>query len=49
MEHKRLPKYQTPSVTTYTNDEILDELGHAQAYGHRQRRRGPRPASPFMP
>jgi len=36
-------------VTTYTDAEILEELGHAQAYGRRRRRRGPNPASPFMP
>ena len=48
MEHKILPKYQAPKVTTYTDAEILEELGHAQAYG-RRRRRGPRPASPFTP
>ena len=34
MEDKKLPKYEAPQVTTYTDEEILDELGPAQAvYG----------------
>jgi hypothetical protein len=34
MEEKQLPKYETPKVITYTDEEILEELGPAQAvYG----------------
>ena len=31
METKKLPEYEAPEVTTYTDDEILEELGDAQA------------------
>ena len=31
MEEKRLPEYQEPEVITYTDEEILEELGPAQA------------------
>jgi hypothetical protein len=34
MEDKRMPEYEAPQVTTYTDEEILEELGPAQAiYG----------------
>ena len=34
MEDKRMPEYEVPQVTTYTDEEILEELGPAQAiYG----------------
>ena len=34
MEDKKLPEYKAPQVTTYTDEEILEELGPAQAiYG----------------
>ena len=34
MERNKLPKYEVPEVITYTNEEILEELGPAQAvYG----------------
>jgi hypothetical protein len=29
----RLSEYEEPQVTSYTDDEILEELGEAQAYG----------------
>ena len=31
MEDKELFEYETPEVTTYTTEEILEELGPAQA------------------
>lgn len=31
MEEKELPKYEPPEVITYTEEEILEELGPAQA------------------
>lgn len=27
MEEKKLPEYETPEVTTYTDEEILEMLG----------------------
>jgi hypothetical protein len=34
VETKKLPVYEVPEVSTYTNEEILEELGPAQAvYG----------------
>jgi hypothetical protein len=34
MEDKKMPEYETPEVVTYTDEEILEELGPAQAcYG----------------
>jgi len=30
MEGKRLPAYEAPSVITYTDAEILEQLGPAQ-------------------
>lgn len=30
MEDRKLPEYEAPSVITYTDEEILDELGPAQ-------------------
>lgn len=34
MEEKQLPEYKAPQVMTYTEEEILEELGPAQAiYG----------------
>lgn len=29
-EEKQLPKYEAPEVITYTDEEILEELGPAQ-------------------
>ena len=35
MEDKKLPMYEVPEVSTYTDEEILEELGPAQAiYGN---------------
>ena len=35
MEEKKLPEYQVPQVITYSDEEILEELGPAQAlYGN---------------
>ena len=34
MEEKKLPVYEVPEVITYTDEQILEELGPAQAiYG----------------
>jgi hypothetical protein len=34
MEEQGLPAYEVPDVTTYTDEEILEEMGPAQAvYG----------------
>ena len=30
MEAKKLPEYEMPEVTTYTDEEILEKLGPAQ-------------------
>jgi hypothetical protein len=30
MEEKRLPEYEAPEVTTYTDEELLEELGPAE-------------------
>lgn len=30
MEDKKLPVYEAPQVITYTDEEILEELGPAQ-------------------
>jgi hypothetical protein len=30
MENNNLPQYEPPVVTTYTNEEILEELGPAR-------------------
>ena len=30
MEEKKLPVYESPKVVTYTDEELLEELGHAQ-------------------
>lgn len=32
--HEEKPEYETPQVTTYSDEEILEEMGPAQAvYG----------------
>ena len=31
MDEKKLPQYEAPRVVTYTEEEILEELGPAQA------------------
>jgi len=31
MEEKQLPEYEAPQVITFTDEEILEELGPAQA------------------
>lgn len=31
VENEKLPEYEAPQVTTYTDEEILEELGPAQA------------------
>jgi hypothetical protein len=31
LESKELPVYEAPEITTYTDEEILEELGPAQA------------------
>ena len=33
MEDNRLLAYEAPQVITYTDEEILEELGQAHAYG----------------
>ena len=34
MDDKKMPEYEAPQVVTYTDEEILEELGPAQAvYG----------------
>jgi hypothetical protein len=36
MEDKKMPEYEAPQVITYTDEEILEELGPAQAiYGNK--------------
>ena len=30
MEEKKLPAYESPKVVTYTDEELLEELGPAQ-------------------
>lgn len=30
-EHKELPRYVPPKIVTYTNEEILEQIGPAQA------------------
>jgi len=30
MEERTLPRYETPLIITYTNEEILEELGPAR-------------------
>ena len=30
MEKKKLPEYEAPNIVTYTDEEILEELGPAQ-------------------
>jgi hypothetical protein len=32
MEQQDLPEYEAPQVITYTDEEILEELGNAHAY-----------------
>jgi hypothetical protein len=40
-----MPEYEAPEVVTYTDEEILEELGPAQAiYGN-----GKKPPSPMNP
>ena len=34
MESKKMLEYEAPKVTTYTDAEILEELGPAQAGGY---------------
>jgi hypothetical protein len=42
MEDKKMPEYEAPEVVTYTDEDILEELGPAQAiYGN-----GPGPTGP---
>lgn len=31
MDAKKMPEYEIPQVVTYTDEEILEELGPAQA------------------
>jgi hypothetical protein len=31
MDAKKMPEYEAPQVITYTDEEILEELGPAQA------------------
>ena len=31
MDTKKMPEYEIPQVVTYTDEEILEELGPAQA------------------
>ena len=31
MDEKKMPEYEIPQVVTYTDEEILEELGPAQA------------------
>ena len=45
MEDNRLLAYEAPQVITYTDEEILEELGQAHAYGRPGNGHGP--ASPF--
>ena len=55
MEDNRLLAYEAPQVITYTDEEILEELGQAHAYGKpgngpgpgNGNGPGPGPASPF--
>jgi hypothetical protein len=57
MEDNRLLAYEAPQVITYTDEEILEELGQAHAYGRPGNGPGPGngngnghghgPASPF--
>ena len=30
MEERKLPEYESPKVVTYTDEDILEELGPAQ-------------------
>jgi hypothetical protein len=48
MEDNRLLAYEAPQVTTYTDEEILEELGQAHAYGRPGNGHGHGPASPFQ-
>jgi len=32
MDNKHLPEYVTPQVDTYTEEELLEEVGSLQAY-----------------
>ena len=33
MQNENLPEYEVPQVKTMTDEEILEELGEAHAYG----------------
>jgi hypothetical protein len=33
MQKEKLPEYEVPQLTTLTDEEILDQLGEAHAYG----------------
>ena len=32
MEEKKLPAYEAPKVITYTDEELLEEMGPAHTY-----------------
>jgi hypothetical protein len=34
MEEKKLPAYEAPKVITYTDEELLEELGPAHAHSY---------------
>jgi len=33
LQKERLPEYEAPQLTTLTDEEILEQLGEAHAYG----------------
>lgn len=35
-ENRKLPRYEAPEVITYTDDEILEELGPARVCGYHE-------------
>jgi hypothetical protein len=35
MDAKKMPEYEAPQVITYTDEEILEELGPAQASSYK--------------
>jgi len=34
MEEKKLPAYEAPKVITYTDEELLEEMGPAHTQGY---------------
>ena len=34
MEGEKLPAYEAPKVITYTDEELLEEMGPAHTYGN---------------